>query len=287
MKLAIGTVQFGLEYGVANKSGQVSSANIVKILHEAKNLGIDTLDTAAAYGNSEVLLGCAGVDSFKVISKLPPRDPGDIDATSWVARNVESSLENLKLKALYGFLLHRPLELLSRDGERLYQKLLDLQRQGLISRLGVSVYSPEDLEKLVSHIDLELVQLPMNLFDRRFIESGWLERLKAQGAEIHVRSAFLQGLMLISPSNRPAYFRPWKNLFNAFDAWLEKENLSALEACVGFLNNVHEVDKIVVGVDSVEQLLEISCVARGGSIVCPEYLKSNELALINPALWKL
>src|SRR5690606_29810133 len=103
MKLALGTVQFGVKYGVANETGQVSPASIVQILNGAKSLGIDTLDTAAAYGNSEELLGGAGVDAFKVISKLPPRDPSEIDTASWVARNVESSLENLKLKALYGF----------------------------------------------------------------------------------------------------------------------------------------------------------------------------------------
>ncbi len=287
MKLALGTVQFGVKYGVANETGQVSPASIVQILNGAKSLGIDTLDTAAAYGNGEELLGKAGVDAFKVISKLPPRDPSEIDTASWVARNVESSLENLQLKALYGFLLHRPLELLSRDGDRLYQELLGLQKQGLIRKLGVSVYSPEDLEKLAPYIDFELVQLPVSLFDRRFIESGWLERLKVLGAEIHVRSAFLQGLMLMSSARRPSYFSPWKDLFNDFDTWLEKENLSALEACLGFLNNVHEVDKVVVGVETVGQLFEIECAARKSLTVCPEYLKSNDPELINPALWKL
>jgi aryl-alcohol dehydrogenase-like predicted oxidoreductase len=287
MKLALGTVQFGMQYGVANKAGRVPPTEVVKILSKAKAIGIDTLDTAAAYGSSEEVLGQAGVNGFKVVSKLPAREASQSDAASWVTRDVERSLKHLKVSALYGFLLHRPLELLNQDGETIFQTLLDLKKQGLIGKLGASVYCAEDLEQLAPHSEFDLVQVPVNLFDRRMIESGWLKRLRHQGTEIHVRSAFLQGLLLMPPDGRPAYFKPWHNLFDRFDNWLRAENLSPLEACLGFLNKLAEVDRVIVGVESVKQLTEIGAAASVMVPDVPEDLQATDLALINPALWKL
>lgn len=287
MKLALGTAQFGMKYGVANKEGRLPDFVVEKILSAAKAHHIDTLDTAAAYGTSEQTLGRAGVHGFNIVSKLPPRGSECSDVTSWVIESVESSLKKLNETSLYGFLLHRPLELLSPDGKRMFEALLALKKQGLIQRLGISVYGPEELDKLSPHYDFDLVQAPMNLLDRRMIESGWLTRLKQQGTEVHVRSAFLQGLLLMPAIDRPPYFKPWSRLFDCFDSWLRTNELLPLEGCLGFLNKQPEVDKIVVGVDSVEQLSEIVDAANTQITEIPESLQSAEPALINPALWKV
>jgi len=287
MKLALGTAQFGMDYGVANKEGRVPLSVVENILSVAKSHNIDTLDTAAAYGDSEQTLGTVGVHGFKIVSKLPPRDSEYSDAASRVIKAVESSLENLGVNTLYGFLLHRPLELLSAEGGKVFEALQALKEQGLIQKLGASVYGPEDLNKLSPHYEFDLVQAPMNLLDRRMIESGWLAKLKRQGTEIHIRSAFLQGLLLMPVAGRPEYFRPWNHLFECFDGWLKSNELQPLEACLGFLNNQPEVDKIVVGIDSVKQLLEVVDAANTKIPEAPESLQSGESALINPALWKL
>lgn len=287
MKLALGTAQFGMDYGVANKEGRLPLSVVENILSAAKNHNIDTLDTAAAYGGSEQTLGTVGVHGFNIVSKLSPRDSEYSDATSRVIGSLESSLENLGVNTLYGFLLHRPLELLSPEGGKVFEALQTLKEQGLIQKLGASVYGPEDLNKLSSHYEFDLVQAPMNLFDRRMVESGWLARLKQEGTEIHIRSAFLQGLLLMPAADRPVYFQPWSCLFERFDGWVKSNELLPLEACLGFLNNQPEVDKIVVGIDSVKQLLEVVDAASTNIPEAPESLQSRESALINPALWKL
>lgn len=287
MKIALGTVQFGMQYGVASSGDRVSVDEVQRILAVARSNGIDTLDTAAAYGDSEKVLGRAHSDGFKIVSKLPPRQPYDGKIAKWVTACVEGSLVNLGQSSLYGFLLHRPLELLGSDGRDIYETLEGLKRQGLIKKIGASVSGPEDLEKLPSNYKFDLIQAPMNLLDRRMLESGWLKKLKQAGIEIHIRSAFLQGLLLMPAQNRPSYFDRWVDLFETIDAWRCSEQLTPLQACLGFLNQQADIDKIVVGVDSASQLEEILDAANSSTSSAPAALSSSDESLINPANWTL
>ncbi|QEW05921.1 aldo/keto reductase [Nitrincola iocasae] len=287
MKLALGTAQFGMDYGVANKKGHVSLSDVKSILSLARKYGISTIDTAAAYGSSENALGLAGVNDFNIVSKLPPRDSKCLDTIGWIEKSVKNSLENLKVDSLYGFLLHRPHELLSSEGEKIFETLSVLKSKGIIKKIGVSIYEPEQLDQLYQYYSFDLVQTPMNLIDHRIIETGWLQRLKESGAEVHIRSAFLQGLLLMKSIDRPAYFNTWNRIFAHFDEWLISENISPLEACLGFLNSHPEIDKVIVGIDSVKQLSEIMDAVSVKIPEIPDSLKSGDLALINPGCWKL
>ncbi len=287
MKLALGTVQFGMKYGVANRGERVGTNEVQRILSMARSCSIDTLDTAAAYGDSERVLGQVGTEGFRVVSKLPPLELGITETSDWVTICIRNSLTNLNVSSLYGFLLHRPLELLSDDGQAIYDTLKRLQSDGLIKKIGVSVYGPEDLQKLSPHYHFDLVQAPMNIFDRRLLESGWLKRLKDSGTEVHIRSAFLQGVLLMKSSERPAYFGHWADLFKTFDDWCSAEGVTPLQACLGFLNQEPTVDKIVVGVDSADQLRSILASADSPIPSPPEVLQSSDKALINPANWTL
>ena len=159
MKIALGTAQFGLEYGVANTAGRVPQNTVKVMLDLARVLSVDTLDTAAAYGTSEEVLGRLGVDAFKVISKVPPMADYVEKPVSWIKRCVDQSLNNLGCDSLYGLLLHRPLDLLRPNGKELYNALLDLKRQGIIQKIGISVYGPHDLDKLADY-SFDLVQAP-------------------------------------------------------------------------------------------------------------------------------
>ncbi|RBW48268.1 aldo/keto reductase [Marinobacter sp. F3R11] len=286
MKVALGTVQFGMEYGVANTAGRVSSTSVKEILEVARSLGVDTLDTAAAYGDSEQVLGNAGVGSFNVISKVPPRSENIDCPTEWVQKNVEHSLANLKSDSLYGLMLHRPLDLLRPNGIELYDALLSVKKQGLVEKIGVSVYGPEDLENLAAFA-FDVVQAPMNILDQRLKNSGWLARLNKLGTEIHVRSAFLQGLLLMPEDQRPTYFQPWKTLLADYQAWIEGQNLSPLQVCLGYLNQYPEINKIVVGVETASQLREVVSAVGAPVASVPESIQTNDLNLINPALWTL
>jgi aryl-alcohol dehydrogenase-like predicted oxidoreductase len=286
MKIALGTVQFGLEYGVANTKGRVPEETAQDILGLARELGVDTLDTAAAYGTSEEVLGRTGVDAFKVISKVPPGTEHLEKPANWVKRCIDQSLSNLRCDSLYGLLLHRPLDLLQSNGRELYDALVDIKRQGLAEKIGISVYGPDDLEKLAA-FDFDLVQAPMNILDRRLKNSRWLEKLSKQGTEVHIRSAFLQGLLLMPAAQRPEYFKPWRSLFTEYDAWVAGHQLTPLQACLGYLNGHPEINKIVVGVDTPEQLREIVSAAKTQTPTVPDNIQTSDLNLINPGLWAL
>lgn len=286
MKIALGTVQFGLEYGVANTKGRVPEETAQDILGLARELGVDTLDTAATYGTSEEVLGRTGVDAFKVISKVPPGTEHLGKPANWVKRCIDQSLSNLRCDSLYGLLLHRPLDLLQSNGRELYDALVDIKRQGLAEKIGISVYGPGDLEKLAA-FDFDLVQAPMNILDRRLKNSGWLEKLSKQGTEVHIRSAFLQGLLLMPAAQRPEYFKPWRSLFTEYDAWVAGQQLTPLQACLGYLHGHPEINKIVVGVDTPEQLREIVSGAKTPTPTVPDNIQTSDLNLINPGLWVL
>ena len=211
----MGSVQFGLAYGVANSDGQVSQLEVTSILTEAIAQGIDTVDTAIAYGESEHVLGNVGMDKWQVVSKLPAVPKDCLDVEAWVEAQVAGSLQRLRVTCLYGLLLHRPEQLLEARGDRLHAALRALQARGVVRKIGVSVYEPAELDRLVPCMPFELVQVPFNLLDTRMVTSGWLARLQQSGCEVHARSIFLQGLLLMPASARPAKFDRWQALWQA------------------------------------------------------------------------
>lgn len=285
MKLALGTVQFGLNYGVANKAGQVNAEMASSILQLANQSGIDTLDTAIDYGNSEDLLGKIGVRPWKVVTKLPsvPQDCSDV--SKWVNNQVFGSLKRLGVDSLYGLLLHRPSQLLDRMGADLYSALQSLKADGVVSKVGVSVYGPEELDQLADRYSFDLVQAPLNILDRRLLESGWTERLERAGIEIHTRSAFLQGLLLMPENERPTIFRQWSGVWREWDRWLYSTGLNPLQACMHFLNSISSVNRIVVGVDSSAHMLEIINASNGRLKSFPEFPEFEDRRIINPSTW--
>ena len=285
MKIALGTVQFGLPYGIANSQGQVSHDEVGRILAYAQQRGVDTLDTAIAYGNSEQRLGEIGAQSWRVISKLPALPEDCIDVDAWVSSSVQGSIQRLNCNSLYGLLLHRPQNLLEGKGEQLYGAMQRLKHEGLVAKIGVSIYDPSELDGLCSRYRLDMVQAPFNLMDRRLIDSGWMVQLKKQDTELHVRSVFLQGLLLMSASDRPSKFGRWRLLWAKYDAWLKDADMSPLQACIGFAMFFSEISKVVIGVDSLSQLKEILHAADSGMPLVPEDIQSSDIELLNPARW--
>ena len=285
MKLALGTVQFGLNYGVANQQGQVSQDEAKAILEHAWSSGMDTLDTAIAYGDSEQRLGDIGIKNWRVVSKLPavPVQSGDI--SHWVTSSVTESLQRLKVTRLYGLLLHQPQQLMGRDGDELYRALQQLKDDGLIQKIGVSIYDPAELDLLSSRYQLDIVQAPFNIMDRRLIESGWLARLTRQNTELHVRSVFLQGLLLLKTNARPEKFNRWQTLWKRWDTWLAERNLHPLEVCLAYALSFPEIGRVIVGVDSSKQLIEILGASTAVSAEWPHDLWTDDIDLLNPSHW--
>ena len=285
MKIALGTVQFGMDYGIANRTGQVPKSAIASILARARAASIDTLDTAIAYGDSETRLGECGVREFRVFTKLPK-----LDDASDVRRQVLDSIERLGIERLAGVFLHRSGDLGDADpsdADRLFSTLLELKTQGIAGKIGVSVYDPSELDAVFHRFPLDVVQAPYNVLDRRIETSGWLGRLSRAGVEVHCRSAFLQGLLLMKSEVRPPHFHQWGGLLAVWDEWLAESGQSALSAALGFACANPLVDRVVVGVDGAAQLDEILDAMDVSYSAPPPGLFTNDPELINPARWKL
>ena len=284
-RLALGTVQFGVPYGVANRVGQVPRPEAKAMLNLAAANGIDILDTAIAYGDSEASLGELGIQGFKIVTKLPAVPTSCADVSVWVQQQVRESLSRLCVTEIYGLLLHRSEELLGINGVALHQALQALKDKGQVQKLGVSIYSPSELDALIPRYSFDLVQAPFNLVDRRLFFSGWLQRLKDCDVEVHTRSAFLQGLLLMGEANVPSKFAPWNALWQQWQQWLKDRNASPVQACLDFPLSFPEIDRIVVGADSVSQLAQILSATNGRSIGGMPDLQCEDENLINPARW--
>lgn len=285
MRLALGTAQFGMPYGVANQSGQVARQEAAAILQLAADHGIDTLDTAIAYGESEQTLGEIGIQGWQIVSKLPAIPDDCTDFLPWVTAAVDGSLKRLNVKSLYGLLLHRPQQLVGKNGDSLYRALQQLKQEGVVQKIGISIYDPSELDALCDRFEFDLVQAPFNILDRRLIHTGWLSRLADQGIELHVRSVFLQGLLLMKPSERPQKFIRWATLWSQWDQWLDHTGLTPLQACLRYSLSFPQIRKVIVGVDSLKQLEEILLASTGPSPQIPAGLTTTDAELVSPAKW--
>lgn len=286
-RIALGTAQFGLSYGVSNRRGQSSFDEIGRILDVARASGVDTLDTAVAYGDSESNLGAVGVADWKVVTKLPAMPEGTASVEQWVREMVAGSLERLRLARLQGLLLHRPQDLRGPGAEDLARVLKALKSEGLIRKIGLSVYGPEELMSLPDSFEPDIVQMPFNILDRRLIRGGLLQDLKGKGVEVHVRSIFLQGLLLMEPGSRPHYFKRWEAVWKAWESWISDTGTDPLAACLNFALAHRDIDRVVVGIESVEQLSQILEAAHSQSPVWPADLQSEDPDLIYPTRWKI
>jgi aryl-alcohol dehydrogenase-like predicted oxidoreductase len=284
-RLALGTVQFGLPYGIANQSGQVTRLEIKAMLQTAMANGIDMLDTAIAYGESETCLGQVGVNHWNVVTKLPAVPESCPDVGAWVKDQVKASLERLGMTDVYGLLLHRPDQLLGENGTSLFRALQTLKENGQVHKVGVSIYAPSELEALTSKYHFDLVQAPFNLIDRRLYATGWLDRLKCDGVEVHTRSVFLQGLLLMPFSAIPAQFSPWNDLWRRWHDWLKDRNVTAVEASLAYPFGFPEIDKVVVGADNAIQLARIIDAANMVLQTNLPDLECDDQQLINPSRW--
>ena len=238
-RLALGTAQFGLPYGIANSAGQVDTDEIAAILDvRARRGGIDTLDTAIAYGDSEQRLGEVGVGEWRVITKLPPL-PADVRGRGGAGCEtaLRGSLQRLDWPRLHALLLHRAQRSRwTRSGSGARDALPRLKAGRIVRTIGVSIYDPEELDSLWSRV---AARRRAGAVQRRWTgastRSGWLARLAAAGTEVHVRSVFLQGLLLMPAPARPARFARWRRAVATAGTRGWREQAAApLQACLGF-----------------------------------------------------
>ncbi len=282
--MILGTAQLGLNYGISNKKGQPRIQQAREILETAHNKGIRILDTASAYGAAEKVVGELNQNRFEIISKLP--DLSKIESSEGyneVSVFLQRTFENTKQKQLHAYLLHT-IDNLNFNGESLWRQMLEFKDQGLTKKIGYSLYSPKQLDLYFDQYKPDIVQIPMNILDREFQKTGWLKRLKENGVEIHVRSVFLQGLLLMQYEEQIVKFPQYKNTWDLFKNELNLYGGSALDYCLGFIKGVEEVDEIVIGANSARELKEIMA-SQVMFNSAPIELASSDEKLIYPFNW--
>lgn len=282
-RIVLGGAQLGLPYGILNGGETLSREEVARILNTAVDHGINSIDTAIAYGQSESIIGETSLNRFKIISKLPPLPVDLSNVSGWVHSQVQGSLSRLKCTSLDALLLHRPQDLTGAQGAELYAALGSLMAEKLIRRFGVSIYSPDDLEGIIGTFDIHVVQAPLNVFDRRIL--GVTDQLSALNIEVHVRSVFLQGVLIANPKNRPQRFEPWSEHFALFDEWVRSSGVSAMACCMGFALQQPGIAKLVIGTTSAESLDEIMNSIPNSVLEVPTHLQSSAEQLIDPRFW--
>jgi aryl-alcohol dehydrogenase-like predicted oxidoreductase len=286
-KIALGTVQFGIDYGVNSVEGQVQPSQVESILNYARLKGIDLLDTAPTYGNSEKILGRVNISNLKVVTKTRHFDSLEINNNDvkFLNNDFHHSLKDLKQDSVYGVLIHNADDLLKPGAEKLFDQLQELKQAEKIMKIGVSVYDYSQLQSILDNFDMDLVQLPFNILDRRMIDSGMLATLRSKGTEVHARSVFLQGLLLMTEQSRPGKFKRWEALWKVWHEWLNDNQITALEATIRHAISMPEISKVLVGVDTVDQLKEIVMATPGVLPDIPPEMFTNDADLLNPSNW--
>lgn len=273
-KIVLGTVQFGLQYGV-NSAGRPSEEAVKRILAEASKGGITTLDTSSAYGNSEEILGecVTPEEGFKIVSKYPKGE-------TTVAEMFNGSLKRLKVDKLYGYLLHH-FEVY-KNNPKVWDEFIALKESGKVKKVGFSLYTPEELQFILDHKSpFDLIQVPFNIFDKKFLPL--MKEVHEKGVEIHVRSTFLQGLFFKDREALPEKLKPMKKYLLQLDEFSKKSGLSISEIALNYNLQNPYIDGVLIGVDNVDQLKMNLASVKETPIDIEIEVKEQEL--LNPVNW--
>ena len=260
-RIGLGTVQFGLDYGISNRAGRPGLAEVKQILQTAIEAGIGYLDTATTYGQAEEIVGkCMPAGhGLKVVTKIPPiaADTIGVEERDEIVASVAGSIERLNINTLHGILIHRVSDLNKPGAEFLVEALQQAQSRGWVKKIGVSIYNDAELLLAEQMLNLDLVQVPFNILDTRLVESGSLMRLDGKGVEVHARSVFLQGLLLMDANALPSFFAPVRDRLGRLYAEWDALKLGRLATCLAFVLQRPELQCAVIGVNRLSELQEI------------------------------
>lgn len=291
-KIGLGTVQWGMDYGIANRAGRPSAVEVRGMLRFAGEAGIELLDTAHAYGEAESVLGehHAASQGFRIVTKTKPIQSLEVTTqdVSAVSAAFHLSLQRLGCPHVYGLLVHNADSLLTPGGDLLWKALQDFKSCGLVEKVGVSVYRPQQLKTILERYPIDLVQLPFNIYDQRFAQTGLLDRLKQSNIEIHARSAFLQGLLLFPPDQLPPHFFAIREHQSRLHEFLRQTDLTPLGGCLLYCLQHSHIDYVIVGCEASLQIAEVCELSRKGTpgslSALAEFALQDE-EYINPSIW--
>lgn len=290
-RLGLGGAQFGLDYGVTNPVGRVPQEQIERIFTRAVGAGMGWVDTAPEYGDSERAIGLAGFasSSLRVVTKTAnlSRTP-EGGAAAHIQAGVAESLRRLRRERLDVLLIHHVSDLLRADAGDLVAVLHDLKTSGRVGRIGISIYDRSEFETAAAKLAPDVVQLPMSLLDQRPVVSGLLGELGRRRIAVHVRSVFLQGLLIADPAAVPLRMARWRGALAAFRAAVLAKGWEAEGACLRFALAWPEVEAVIVGITGSTQLdALIASLARTPAVDPSDAasLASEDPVLVDPRQW--
>ena len=284
-KIIIGTAQLTNNYGIYKHF--ISDQNIKEILTFAQRENITYLDTAVDYNKVHYRLGEFDLSKYNIISKIPKLDNDTQKIRKEIRNLIEKSLKELNVLRLDGLLMH-DLEDINNTEKRSFiiKELLVLKKEKLIENVGLSIYSPYILDSMKNLEDIDIIQAPLNLIDQRIVRSSWMEKLNNMGVKIHVRSIFLQGLLLADQNFLDKNFKTWNLLWSKWFTYLEENNnINPIKVCIDFIRSHQNIDKIIVGINSIDQLREINSYFNSGSTILFPDILSNDEKLVDPFNW--
>lgn len=297
MELCLGTVQFGLKYGISGY-GQPDLLDCIDMLDYAYNAGIKTFDTAAAYGIAEEVVGefikqkKISRNSIKIISKTSPTIFKSENRKEWYIKAKESllySLDRLNTDYLDGYMLHSANDIYDSEVIYILNKLKD---ENLVKSIGASIYTTEEAEKTIEYEQNTIIQIPYNIFDQRLNKAGFFESEKLKIKDIYARSAFLQGLLVMNISKVPTYLKEVVPLIEKFDRLCYEYGVTRAQAAIDYVKENKRINYLVFGVDNLFQLKEINEMFQRNTnreiikIIANEFANINE-RLIMPNLWTI
>tara|TARA_E500000178_G_scaffold356437_1_gene434374 strand:+ start:6178 stop:7515 length:1338 start_codon:yes stop_codon:yes gene_type:complete len=280
-KIILGSANFNNMYGYRKKS--LKNKYIKYVLNFAKKNGINFIDTASSYGKSEKVLGENQIKDFEIISKFPKIRENE-NTKKFIVEHLNKTLSNLKKKSIYAYLIHNTDDLFSRKKNTILKTLNSLKKQNRIKKIGVSVYEVEELKKILKFFKPDVVQLPVNILNQNFLKKNFLKTIKKKGIEIHARSIFLQGMLLKYKKTKlgNAIKEKMKNI----DTICKKKKIRKLCVLLNLANSIKEIDKLVVGIDSADELKQIiRCNDNSYLIDNYKALSIHDKEIIDPRTW--
>lgn len=261
MQLCLGTVQFGMDYGIRNQK-KPNLQDAIKYLDYATQNGICAIDTATAYGIAEQVTGeflkkrTIPREKLFLSTKLLPNILDDVRTENFVAvirENLQKSLQTLHLNYVDAYLLHS-----ARYAHRpeILDALLEMKKEGLSVKVGVSVYESEEAISCIEHSGVGFIQAPYSIFDHRMKVDGVLEKIADSSCELATRSAFIQGLVSMCSEEVPPFLDEAKPILEKLDKMSRQTGWSRIELAIGYVKYERSISQIVFGIDSLEQLKE-------------------------------
>jgi aryl-alcohol dehydrogenase-like predicted oxidoreductase len=283
MKLVIGSAQLGMNYGLFNNK-KISVKEFKKIEKLVLKSKINFIDTATSYGESEKIIGNSKLKNLHVITKIKLPNKKNINIKSWLLKEISKSLSKLKIKKIYGVLIHNYKDLLGKHGKNYLFSLQELKRKNIIKKIGISIYEPQEIKKFWKFWKPDLIQVPFNALDNRILVSGWINILKKFKVKIFARSIFLQGL-LINEDSSFGVNKNYKIILNKFKNWCCRNDVSLIKGCMHFVKQFKNIDYLVVGFNNYNQLREIIDVFKKKQIIVPKKFSTSKINLIDPRKW--